>query len=111
MTDPEIQRKKERLLCVAVKELDLANAFQPNDAWTLKTLAYCYKILEKKEQELHIMQNIVELFPTDKNMLYQLATLYFEQGETDKGLRVYDTLKQINPKYAKALLRHYRYSI
>ena len=88
-TDPQVIRKKERLLTVAVKELELANSFCQNDQWTLKTLAYCFKLLEKKDKELAIMQNLYELYPSEKNILYQLATLYFDLGKTDKALSVY----------------------
>lgn len=109
--EKNIQRKKERLIKAAISELELANSFSANDQWTLKTLAHCFKILDKKEDEIKIMQNLYELYPTEKNILYQLATLYFETAKIDKALTIYEALKQINPKYAKALLRHYHYTI
>jgi hypothetical protein len=53
------------------------------------------------------METLLTLRPQDKEILYQLGILYFNQGMNAKGLQTYEELKKANFKKAEDLISSY----
>lgn len=91
----------------AVEEFKILCAFAPNDPWIHAQLAYSYHDLQMPLEELREYEIMMKLRPDDYDTLFKLGVLYFQQGQNANGLRVYEQLKQHNPKKAKTLMSHY----
>lgn len=97
----------ERCAKLAVQELCVLNDYAPQDPWICEQLAYGYKELGMVEEEREQIEKLLDLRPLDKDVLYRLGTLYFDQGMRAKGLQTYEKLKKIHIKKAENLLCHY----
>jgi len=92
---------------LAIEEFRILNHYAPNDPWVHEQLAAGYGELDMPEEELSEMETLMKLKPQDKEILFHLGTLYFQQGMNAKGLQVYEELKQSNFKKAEALIASY----
>ncbi|GAB4187048.1 MAG: hypothetical protein Tsb0015_05380 [Simkaniaceae bacterium] len=91
----------------AVEELKILKDYVPTDPWVHAQLASCYHDLEKTEEEIKEYELILQLRPDDKEIMYRLGILYFQQGQNAKGLKIYDQLKNLGHSKADYLLNHY----
>jgi tetratricopeptide (TPR) repeat protein len=91
----------------AIEEFKILNEYAPNDPWIHQQLAYSYHDLQMPEEEIKEYEILLSLLPSEDEILYKLGTLYFQQGETAKGLSIYEKLKNIDPGKAEALIQHY----
>jgi tetratricopeptide (TPR) repeat protein len=96
----------------AIEEFKILSAYAPHDPWVHAQLAYSYRDLQMPEEEIRSYETILQLCPDDKETLFKLGKLYFEQGFNAKGLQVYQTLKRSNYNKAESLIHFYgAYSI
>lgn len=86
---------------LAIEEFKILNYYAPNDPWVHEQLANGYKELQMPEEQVKEVEILRSLKPHDKEILFLLGTLYFQQGQNAKGLRVYEELKSAN--YQRAL--------
>lgn len=91
----------------AIEEFKILHSFAPNDPWVHAQLAYSYHDLSMPEEEIKEYQTILQLRPADKETLFKLGMLYFQQGRTAQGLKVYEELKKANYQKAENLLAFY----
>ena len=70
----------------------------------LKPLAYQHDF---SEEEIKEYETILSLCPDDKDTLFKLGMLYFQQGFNAKGLRAYERLKRSNYRKAEDLIKFY----
>ena len=91
----------------AIEEFQILNDFAPNDAWVHSQLAFSYHDLGMPEDEIKEYETINRLNPQDKDNLFKLGILYFQQGHNASGLTVYEELKGSNYKKAEQLIEHY----
>lgn len=91
----------------AIEEFKIMNNFAPNDPWVHVQLAYSYRDLQMPSEEIREYETIMKLNSNDKETLFKLGVLYFQQGLNAQGLRVYEELKRFNPKRAESLINHY----
>jgi tetratricopeptide (TPR) repeat protein len=91
----------------AIEEFKILNDFAPHDPWVHLQLAYSYHDLGMPEEEIREYETILELCPDDRDALFKLGVLYFEQGENAKGLQVYEELKGCNFMKAEELITYY----
>jgi len=91
----------------AIEEFKIISAYAPHDPWVHKQLAYSYHDLQMPEEEIKEYETILDLDPSDKETLYKLGVLYFQQGLNAQGLQVYENLKQIKSKKADQLINYY----
>lgn len=104
----EMMKKKFRFLAErAIEEFKILNDYAPDDPWVHAQLAYSYRDLGMPREEIREYETIHELSPDDKETLFKLGILYFQQGENAKGLQAYDELKNSNYKKAEQLIDHY----
>lgn len=91
----------------AMEEFKILNEFAPEDPWVHIQLAYSYRDLGLPKNEIEEYETILKLWPEEKEVLYRLGVLYFEQGDNAKGLHIYEQLKETNFRKAEQLIRHY----
>lgn len=104
----EIFKQKFRLIAErAIEEFKILSDYAPHDPWVHAQLAYSYRDLQMPQEEIHEYETILKLCPDDKETLFKLGKLYFEQGFNAKGLQVYETLKKSNYRKAENLIHFY----
>lgn len=91
----------------AIEEFKILNEYAPDDPWVHSQLAYSYHDLQMPLEEIHEYEIIQKLVPDDKDNLFKLGVLYFQQGLNAKGLRVYEDLKKAQFKKAESLIKYY----
>lgn len=91
----------------AIEEFKILNDYAPNDPWVHAQLAYSYRDLQMPQEEIREYETLFQLCPDDKEILFKLGQLYFQQGSNAKGLQVYELLKRGNYKKADQLIQHY----
>lgn len=92
---------------LAIEEFRILNHYAPQDPWVHEQLATGYKDLDMPEDEIREVEILFKLKPQDKEILFRLGTLYFQQGQNAKGLQIYEELKQANYKKASDLISSY----
>ncbi|MGA8165279.1 MAG: hypothetical protein WB791_09690 [Waddliaceae bacterium] len=104
----KMMKKKFRFLAErAIEEFKILNDYAPDDPWVHAQLAYSYHDLGMPREEMREYEIMHDLCPADKEILFKLGILYFQQGENAKGLQIYDELKRSNYKRAEQLIDHY----
>ena len=91
----------------AIEEFKILNDYAPEDPWVHVQLAYSYHDLQMPEEEIKEYETVLQLRPNDKDTLFKLGMLYFQQGANAKGLRIYEMLKRTNYKKAESLIKFY----
>lgn len=91
----------------AIEEFKILNDYAPNDPWVHAQLAYSYHDLQMPEEEIKEYETILRLRPDDRETLFKLGMLYFQQGQNAKGLRIYEELKHSQYQKAENLIRFY----
>lgn len=91
----------------AVEEFKILSEFAPHDPWVHAQLAYSYHDLQMPEEEISECEKILILRPDDKETLFKLGVLYFQQGQNAKGLKVYEELRNYDRKKSETLIQHY----
>jgi len=77
----------------AIEEFKILDHYSPHDPWIQAQLASCYHDMHLFEEEIVAYEKILRLCPDDKQVLFRLGVLYFQQGKNAEGLRIYETLK------------------
>lgn len=91
----------------AIEEFKILSEYAPDDPWVHSQLAYSYHDLQMPLEEIREYETIQKLVSDDKDNLYKLGALYFQQGMNAKGLRVYEELKKSNYNKADGLIKQY----
>jgi tetratricopeptide (TPR) repeat protein len=91
----------------AIEEFKILSDYAPHDPWVHAQLAYSYRDLQMHKEEIREYETILQLCPDDREALFKLGKLYFEQGQNAKGLQVYETLKGSHYKKAESLIHFY----
>jgi hypothetical protein len=91
----------------AIEEFQILSEYAPDDPWVHSQLAYSYHDLQMPLEEIKEYETIQKLAPADKDNLFKLGMLYFQQGMNAKGLRVYEELKKAHYIKAEHLIKYY----
>ena len=92
---------------LAIEEFQILSQYAPNDPWVHEQLSAGYRELNLYEEEIREVELLLKLRPQDKEILFRLGTLYFQQGLNAKGLQIYEELKKGNFKKAEDLISAY----
>ena len=104
---PEMEMKFRKTAERAIEEFHILSDYAPNDPWVHMQLAYSYHDLQMPEEEIRQYETVLKLRADDKETLFKLGMLYFQQGKNAKGLRIYEMLKHSNFKKAESLIKFY----
>lgn len=104
---PEIEEKFKQAAQKAIEEFKIIQHYAPQDPWVHAQLAYTYRDLKMPQEEIKAYENMLRINPDDKEILFRLGVLYFQQGLNAQGLKVYEALKNPLPKKAEVLMRYY----
>lgn len=91
----------------AIQEFIIIDHYSPNDPWVHAQLASCYHDLKMYEKEIESYENILSLCPNDKQILFRLGILSFQQGKSARGLEIYEQLKEMDFSRADELIDFY----
>ncbi len=104
----EMSKQRFRLIAErAIEEFKILNDYAPDDPWVHAQLAYSYRDLQMPKEEIQEYETILRLCPEDKETLFKLGKLYFEQGYNAKGLQVYERLKRSHYSKVENLIHFY----
>src|ERR1700733_5959989 len=76
----QIQAKFRATAERAIEEFKILNDYAPEDPWVHVQLAYSYHDLHMPEEEIREYEIVLSLRPDDKDTLFKLGMLYFQQG-------------------------------
>lgn len=105
--DSSFKRKFRSIAEKAIEEFQILSDYAPHDPWVHAQLAYSYHDLGLPKEEIKEYETILQLCPDDKETLFKLGKLYFEQGQNAKGLQIYEALKRSNYVKAETLIHFY----
>ncbi len=105
--DEYYQKKFEFASNMAIEEFNILKEFAPNDPWIHAQLAQCFHSLKLFEEEAKEYEAMLELSPSDKEVLFRLGKIYFELGRNAGGLQVYENMKSSGYKRADELVSYY----
>ncbi len=91
----------------AIQEYKIIDHLSPNDPWVYAQLASCYHDLKMHDEEIAHYEKVLELCPEDKQILFRLGILCFQQGENARGLQIYEKLKEMLFSRADELIDFY----
>lgn len=91
----------------AIEEFKILNDYAPDDPWVHVQLAYSYHDLQMPAEEIREYETVLNLRPNDKDTLFKLGMLYFQQGMNARGLKIYEMLKKTHYKKAESLIKFY----
>lgn len=91
----------------AIQEYKIIDHLSPNDPWVHAQLASCYHDLSQHQEEINEYENVLKLCPEDKQILFRLGILCFQQGENARALQIYQKLKEMQFSRADELIDFY----
>lgn len=103
----EMQEKWRLAYARAIQEFSIMDAFAPLDPWVHAQLALIYHELGESKKESEQYEIILRIVPGDKPVLFKLGVLYFTEGLTAHGLRIYEQLKASGDPDAEKILEFY----
>ena len=107
VSSKECQERFNSVSKKAIQEFKILDHYAPNDPWVQAQLASCYHDLKMFKEEIFCYEKILKLCPNDKQILFRLGILYFQQGLNAQGLEIYEILKTMNFSRAHELIDHY----
>ncbi len=105
--NPLMEKKFRFAAQRAIEEFKILDEYVPHDPWVHAQLANIYHDLEMIKQEIGEYEKILEIAPNDKQVLFRLGILYFQQGHNAKGLHIYRKLKDNQEDIAAELISYY----
>lgn len=91
----------------AIEEYSIIYSSAPHDPWVLAQLASCYHELEMYNQEIAHFEKILEITEPNLDIMLRLAYLYFQEGHTAQGFKLYKLIKDMDEKKADDLFDYY----
>ena len=91
----------------AIEEFIILNDYVPNDPWVHAQLASLYHNLGRFELEIQEYETLLRISPHDKEVLFRLGVLYFQQGHNAKGLKIYEQLQRTKEGKSEELISFY----
>jgi tetratricopeptide (TPR) repeat protein len=91
----------------AIEEFQILEDLSCKDPWIVAQLAEIYRLQEKTEEEISQCEELLRLTPDNVELLFQLGVLYFQEGYSAKGLRIYELLQKDPSDKANKLIQHY----
>ncbi len=91
----------------AIEEITILQDYGLDDPWVHTTLANIYHLQKKTQEEIAEYEILYRMLPENEEILSNLGRLYFQEGSTAKGLKIYEKLLNISQVRAEELITHY----
>ena len=104
---PGMLKKFEQAAGRAIEEFNILGAYVPENPWIHSQLAAIYHDLDLPDQEITEYETLCLMAPDDREVLFRLGVLYFQQGKNAQGLRLYEKLRQAQDPQASTLIQFY----
>lgn len=104
---PQMLEKFKRASLRAIEEFKILDSYAPNDLWVHAQLATIYHNLAQPNEEMRAYEAILKVSPNEREVLFRLGVLYFENGLSAQALRFYEQLKKNNDTKADELIACY----
>jgi hypothetical protein len=108
---PFLEERFRSAARLAIEEFRILSYYAPKDPWVHEQLAKGYNQLEMPAEEMAEIETLLTLRPHDKEILFQLGVLYFQQGMNARGLQIYEELKRSHFQRAEELISSYGASL
>jgi len=103
----EMRKKFQATAVRAIEELKILDVYSPSDPWVHAQLAAIYHDLGQRDKEIAAYETLLKISPQDRELAYRLGILYFQQGLTAAGLKIYEQLKKAQDPKAHTLISFY----
>lgn len=103
----QMQKKYRIIAKQAKEEFTILSHYAPKDPWVHLQLAYSYRDLQMPEREIAQYERVLTLIPNDRETLFKLGVLYFQQGKNAEGLKIYERCRKGDPERAETLIQFY----
>jgi len=107
----DFQEKHDVITKKAIQEFKIIDHYSENDPWVHAQIASCYHDLKMFTEEIREYETILRFCPHDKQIMFRLGILYFQQDLSAKGLQIYGELKTLNFSRADELITFYDTSL
>ena len=87
----------------AIESYDKAELVNSGNVWTLRHLAFCYRLLGNYSAALAVYRKVDELRPDDASTINMIGNCLMETGDFDEALKCYFKVNYLSPKGAKSL--------
>jgi tetratricopeptide (TPR) repeat protein len=77
----------------AVQMLQQARTINPESPAVLRYMGHALFRLKKPKEAMSIIRKAIDLAPDDKESLYTLAECYYEAGQTEQALKIFNHLR------------------
>lgn len=104
---PFLLKKREKALLKALEEYKILSFYAPHEPWVHEQLAQIHCHLNQPQEAIHAYETILAKISEDKNILFHLGVLYFENGDHARALRLYEQLKSMQDPLAEELISYY----
>jgi len=91
----------------SIEEFKILEDLAPKDPWVLAHLAEIYRLQEKAQEEIIQCEELLKLTPYNMELLFKLGVLYFQEGYSAKGLKIYELLQKDPSDKARKLIEYY----
>ena len=95
-----LQKTKE--LDKAIAAYQKADTIKPDQLWTIRHLATCYRLSRNYNQALAYYKKVEEINPDNKNIIFYLATCLAETGRFEEALNYFFKLDFMDNNSLKA---------
>jgi tetratricopeptide (TPR) repeat protein len=96
--------KEKREIDKAVKSLDKALEYKPEDKNILLDRASLCRILEDSKEEIRILERLFDIGNDDMEILFRLANLYLYEGKHKKSIEIYKKILAAEKNHSGALI-------
>jgi hypothetical protein len=107
----EMLQKFKQTSFRASEEYKILDFYAPNTPWVHAQLALIYHHLDLFHEEIREYETILNILPNDYETLFRLGVLYFKQGLSAQGLRIYEQLKKSSEEKASELIANYDFEL
>jgi tetratricopeptide (TPR) repeat protein len=102
-----VLKKRDKALHKALEEYKILSFYAPYEPWVYDQLAQIHCLLNQTQEAIHSYEIVLAKISEDRNILFRLGILYFENGDHARALRLYEQLKSMQDPLAEELITYY----
>lgn len=80
-----------------------ATILSPSSIWTLRQLAYCYRMIGNLKEAVNNYNRIIVLEPSDTSALLHLGECFFHSGDVESAMKQFYKVEYLHPDSISAM--------